>query len=296
MRLTLSEIARALGGRVVSGGVNFRAPGHSHVDDSGRVLVGPNYPNGFWVKSWSNDDELALKDYVAERLGLPRRGKLRVEIQSAQQFTSIEEIAKKKRIATLRWNEGRDPHGTIVEAYLASRALRMSDEVAGPVIRFHPECPWAHGEEIIRVPAMIAVMRDVRTNEITGLHRTRLTLDGRKIDRRMLGIAAGAAIKIDPDEAVTAGLIIGEGIETVLSACQLGFRPAWALGSVSAIAGFPVLGAIECLSILAESDATGANERAIADCACRWHDAGRTVLSIASRFGSDVNDAIREAV
>ena len=49
----------------------------------------------------------------------------------------------------------------------------------------------------------------------------------------MYGEANGAAIKLDADEMVTMGLTIGEGIETVLSARQLGFRPAWALGSVS---------------------------------------------------------------
>src|SRR3954453_2474967 len=40
-----------------------------------------------------------------------------------------------------------------------------------------------------------------------------------------------SAIKLDPDEDVTSGLVIGEGLETTLSARQVGLRPAWALGS-----------------------------------------------------------------
>ena len=57
----------------------------------------------------------------------------------------------------------------------------------------------------------------------------------------MLGRAKGAAIKLDPDDDVTLGLHIGEGIETCLAARQLGYRPVWALGSAGAIAAFPVL-------------------------------------------------------
>jgi hypothetical protein len=37
----------------------------------------------------------------------------------------------------------------------------------------------------------------------------------------------GGAIKLSPD--ITTELAIGEGIETTLSAMQLGFGPAWAV-------------------------------------------------------------------
>jgi putative DNA primase/helicase len=143
---------------------------------------------------------------------------------------------------------------------------------------------------------MLAVLRSIATDEITAVQRTALNHDGTKRGRRMLGVAAGAAIKFDGDDAVTAGLIIGEGAETVLSGRQIGFRPAWALGSVGTIASFAVLPGIEALSIHAEHDKTGANARAIEECGNRWQDAGCIVLTIAPRIGGDLNDALRARV
>jgi hypothetical protein len=107
----------------------------------------------------------------------------------------------------------------------------------------------------------------------------------------MSGQAAGAAIKIDADENVTHGLIVGEGLETCLAARQLGFKPVWALGSAPAIARFPVLNGVEALTILAENDE--ANARAVEECGTRWHRAGHEVAIARPKIGSDVNDAIR---
>jgi hypothetical protein len=101
---------------------------------------------------------------------------------------------------------------------------------------------------------MIALMRDALTNEACGIHRTFFDSAGRKLDRRMLGRAKGAAIKLDSDADVTLGLHIGEGLETCLAARQLGYSPVWALGSAGAIAAFPVLPGIEAITIFAEND------------------------------------------
>jgi hypothetical protein len=127
------------------------------------------------------------------------------------------------------------------------------------------------------------------------VHRTALTPQGGKIGRKMLGPVAGAAIKLDADADVTTGLHLGEGIETCLAARQLGFKPTWALGSAGAIAAFPLLSGIECLSLLAETDDGGANARAIEQCGNRWADAGREVIVIDPRCAGDVNDALRAA-
>ncbi len=193
------------------------------------------------------------------------------------------------------WDEARDPCGTLAEVYLRGRGLDLYGDVAGAVLRFHPACPWRDEErqQTIRVPALIACMRAIDGDAITGVHRTRLSSEGCKLDRRMLGIVAGAAIKLDADGDVTYGLHVGEGAETVLAAQQLGFRPAWALGSAGAIATFPVLHGVECLTLLAENDPT--NARAVDTCARRWHAAGREVIVIEPRIGSDMNDALRGA-
>ena len=195
--------------------------------------------------------------------------------------------------ALTMWDESSDPHGTVIEPYLTSRGLNLTPDLGGAVIRFHPKCPWRDREtdQTILVPCMVAAMRSLSTDEITAVHRTRLSNDGKKLDRRMLGVVAGAAIKLDADDAVTHGLHIAEGLETAMAARQLGLRPTWALGSTSFIAAFPVLSGIECLTLLAENDAASA--KAVQACAERWHAAGRVVLINKPARGNDLNDAIR---
>jgi hypothetical protein len=70
----------------------------------------------------------------------------------------------------------------------------------------------------------------------------------------MLGVVSGAAMMFDG--RVESTLTIGEGAETVLAPRQLGFAPAWALGSVG-IGRFPVVPGIDELpsSVRPESPA-----------------------------------------
>jgi hypothetical protein len=143
---------------------------------------------------------------------------------------------------------------------------------------------------------MMAAMRCIHTDEIKAIHRTWLTPDGRRIDRRTYGEARNVAVKLDPDEAVTMGLVLGEGIETCLAARQIGLRPTWALGSVALISGFPVLPGVEAITLLAETDKTGANAKALDVCSNRWFAAGRAVIIATPKFGGDVNDALQGKV
>jgi hypothetical protein len=159
----------------------------------------------------------------------------------------------------------------------------LTDAPAGRVIRYHRARRWkdANGKTI-RVQVMVVAMPSIAKDEITGIQRTRLSSKGMKIERRMLGVAAGAAVNLD--ERVTEQLIIGEGVETAMTARQIGLRPTWALGSADAIEGFPVLDEIARLMILAENDE--ANEDAAETCATRWYDAGRDVFV-------NLNDALQ---
>jgi hypothetical protein len=125
--------------------------------------------------------------------------------------------------------------------------------------------------------------------------RTALSEAGEKIGRMALGLKAGAAIKLTADPDVTLGLAVGEGLETVLSAMQLGFRPAWALGDANNLRRFPVLSGIECLTIIVDNDATGTGQGAALECSSRWTTAGRQVFRvIPDRTGDDMNDLIQE--
>jgi hypothetical protein len=192
------------------------------------------------------------------------------------------------RRALAIWHEARDPRGTLVEHYLANRCLGLPADIAGHALRYHARCPFGPGE---RQPCMVALFRDIRTDEPVAIHRTALTPDGRKIGRKMLGPAGGSAIKLDADDAVSMGLVVGEGVESCLSARQLGYRPCWALGSKGAIGTLPTLAGIEALTILAEPDAA----EEVQACGTRWFSAGREVILVRPVIGKDMNDVVRGA-
>jgi phage/plasmid primase-like uncharacterized protein len=166
-------------------------------------------------------------------------------------------------------------------------------EIAGSVIRHHPACVF--GKE--RHPAMIALMRDIRTDEPRGIHRTALSATGRAIirDGKKLKLTLGpirdAAIKLSADADVGHGLGICEGIETGLSIMAAGWAPVWALGSAGAMARFPVLSGIEALSIFADNDESSTGFRSAQACAARWLSAGReAVIYLPKGTGSDWAD------
>jgi hypothetical protein len=140
------------------------------------------------------------------------------------------------------------------------------------------------------LPALIALFRDVVTDEPRATSRTFLTEGGRKLERRFHGPVAGCAIKLDKLDGCGA-LHIGEGIETCLSARILGHRPVWALGSAGAIDKFPIVEGVSTLTLLRENDE--ANSRAATACRLRWIEAKRDVASIWPAVGKDLNDMLR---
>jgi len=201
--------------------------------------------------------------------------------------------ARNRELARRIWRESVPAIGTPAETYLGRRGLARLDWPDDPdVIRFHPACP--RGAE--RHPAMIALMTDPETNEPLGIHRTFLLPDGSdrlrdKKAKAMLGNAG--VIRLSPDDEVTMGLSIAEGIESALSVMQrTGWRPVWAASSAGAIRTFPILPGIEALTIFADAD--GAGITAARECALRWCEAGREACVIAPPAG-DWNDAARAA-
>jgi hypothetical protein len=182
--------------------------------------------------------------------------------------------------------------GTIVETYLRGRGLALPTGYHD-VIRYHPACPFK-GE---RVPAMVALLRDIITNQPCGIHRTALLADGSGRDRErgkaMLGRVKGACIKLCDDSEVEMGLGITEGIETALAIIGNGWRPIWAAGSAGSIKTFPVLPGVEELTVFADHDENGTGERAAEECARRWAEAGKlATVRIRNNVGADWADAM----
>jgi putative DNA primase/helicase len=296
-RASLRSIAAALDGEVSGNRVLAPGPGHSRRDRSLAVWLSATSPSGFIVHSYAGDDWQECQRYVCGRLGLPpfapgRNDRPRLAYVRPEPSEQEQADAKRRQDSIGGfWREASHPRGTLVEPYLNSRGLdELPEEIAGSVIRFHPACAFGEGE---RHPCMIALMRNIATDEPIGIHRTALTPDGKKLGRKMLGAAAGAAIKLDADENVTQGLAIGEGVETCLAARQLGLRPVWALGSVAGIAKFPIIADVGGLHLLAENDVSGASDRAVEECKRRWLSAGREVIVLRPKFGSDANEALQ---
>jgi putative DNA primase/helicase len=281
---SLHEIARALGGKVIRDQILAPGPGHSSKDLSLSVRLSSASRDGFIAHSFAGEDWKLCRDYVRERLGLARgswrREKPRPTLRVIQQSSRAPEPNDRGRAAIELWRASVEPRGTLVERYLSYRRLELGDDIAGTVLRWHAG-----------IGAMVALLRNIQTNEPQSISRTFLDKDGNKLERKFLGPVGGAAIKLDADENVHSGLYIGEGVETCLAARQIGLKPTWALGSCMAIGAFPVLSGIECLSILRERDE--ANRRNADACAMRWHSAGRCVFNVKPNVGKDINDAIR---
>ncbi len=227
-------------------------------------------------------------DTARDFLGSPRPDTAPAPPEIVLRPTTDDDEAARIARAMSYWNRSVDPRGTVVETYLASRCITLPDGVAGDVIRF---CASPR--------MMVALFRDIITDEACGIHRTFLTPEGAKIGKMMLGRAKGAAIKLSPDDGVTTGLHIGEGIESTLSGMYVDLLPAWCLGSAGAIAAFPVLAGVQSLTIFRErDDNTGdlnkANVHASAECARRWQEADREVLFATPEHG-DMNDVLKAA-
>jgi putative DNA primase/helicase len=147
---------------------------------------------------------------------------------------------------------------TLAETYLRFRRVDIEQipELDG-VLRFEAHCPFGEGQQL---RCLIALIRDVVTDEPRAIQRTALASDGKFIGRRGLGRKVGGAIKLWPDAEVTAGLVVGEGLETIASAATHAeaihrgtlMRPAWALLDRINLHNFPVLAGIEALTILVD--------------------------------------------
>jgi putative DNA primase/helicase len=158
------------------------------------------------------------------------------------------------------WRESVPLPGTLGETYfIEHRGLKIGDLNLEHAIRYH------------RVHRMVvALMTDAISNEPFGIHRTFLDANGKKRERKMLG--RQGVVRITPDEDVTYGLGIAEGVEDAL-AIALEWGPAWAATSAGAIERFPVLSGIDHLTIFADADSAGT--RAARVCADRWIAAGQ---------------------
>src|SRR5262249_30335746 len=114
--------------------------------------------------------------------------------------TEDDEIRIRRAVAV--WEEATDPYGTVAERYLGSRALILTKDIAGPVLRYPPRCAWRDENTgaTVHLPALLAAFTSIEDDTVTAVHRIRLDQPQRwpKAQRRMLGIVHRAAVKLDP--------------------------------------------------------------------------------------------------
>jgi phage/plasmid primase-like uncharacterized protein len=143
---------------------------------------------------------------------------------------------------------------------------------------------------------LCALVTDAITANPISLHFTKLSADGRgkagtERDKTLLAghRKGGGIIRLYPNEAVTYGLGIAEGIETALCAAH-GFAPLWAAIDAGNLAALPVLAGIEALTIFADYDDAGL--RAAKICADRWATMAEVTTVRPDVPGTDIADVV----
>jgi phage/plasmid primase-like uncharacterized protein len=196
------------------------------------------------------------------------------------------------------WSDAKSVHGTIADLYLkCERGILGFPPNVDDVLRFHPHCIFGKDDNDRPVyhQCLLALLRNALTDKPTGIHRIALTSEGRKIDRKALGIKKGAAIKLWPE--IIHGLVVGEGLETVLGAALTVehngalLQPAWALIDASNLEDFPIIDTIGNLTILSDHDQSNRGQQASMACATRWSEGGVDVEVLTpNTCGEDFND------
>jgi len=146
-------------------------------------------------------------------------------------------------------------------------------------------------------PQLVGAITDARTAKPLSLHFTKIAADGRgkagtDCDKLLLKghRKMGGVIRLWPDQSVTVGLGIAEGVETALAAAH-SFAPMWSLIDAGNLAQFAVLDGIESLTVFADHDDAGL--RAAEQCAQRWANAGREAFVIKPKtLGFDLADVV----
>jgi hypothetical protein len=290
MRTRLTEVARVLDGEV-SGrdSVLCPAPGHSRRDRSLSVRFDPAAPEGFLVYPFAGDDIITCRDHVRHALGLQARGGRSTMSGRSPNLDSVEPRTApnaKREHAQRLWSETRLAADSPVETYLGSRGLTLPPPTA---LRFHPHLVHPTGTSW---PGMVALVRRGTDGEPLGIHRTFLAQDGSakapvEPNKMMLGSCRGGAVRLAKAGDV---LLVGEGIETCLSAMQATGRPAWAALSTSGLRTLDLPELVTDVIVLADGDDAG--EGAARHAATRWRKEGRRVRIARPPRGMDFNDML----
>ena len=181
---------------------------------------------------------------------------------------------------------------TLADTYLRSRGLTHGGTMSA--LRFHPKC-WHRDEGQTRSlprPALIAAVTD-GAGALQGVHRTWLAPDGQgkaavETQRRAMGHLLGNSVRLTPHDDI---LVIGEGIETILSLVEAApGLPVWAALSSGHLGVVLLPKGVQRLYIAIDRDPAG--QRAAERLTTRATEVGIAVRALEPRLG-DFNDDLR---
>jgi len=205
------------------------------------------------------------------------------------------------------WRSSHPAVGTLVEKYLRSRGITIPPP---PSLRFAPRLKHRSNTDAVTFwPAMVALVRRGTDGVPIAVHRTFLDPTGVKApvepNKMALGATRGGAVRLaapggfEPagsvvhlDLQTSRPLLVGEGIETCLSAVQATGLPAWSALSAPGLRSLGLPASIRRVTILADADDAG--EEAAVFAGQRWKIEGRSVRIARPPPGKDFNDLLRE--
>lgn len=268
-----ADIARLLSGEVVGEKILMPSFDRPSSDRSCVLLIDPDHPHRFHVYACEGDLR-KQKRHIATTL----------KLEESPEVPGPD----RKAIALKLWEEGVSPGSTPVESYLRSRCI----DSLPLSVRFHPAL--RHGPSRQDLPAMMALVSDA-SGHPTGLHRTFLEYGGKakaavEPNKMTLGPIGGGAIRLGP---IAEHLLVGEGIETTLSAMQATKTSGWS--AISAVGMRSLLLPAEVRSVILLVDGDQAGLAAASSAARRWRGEGRRVRLAKAPPGRDFNDLLMEA-
>jgi putative DNA primase/helicase len=229
--INAERVARSLGGasRVGSGWM-CRCPAHD--DRTPSLHISDRDGGGLLAKCFAGCEQAEVVAALRARglweqnnyLFTPQaRDRAEVELHRAD--------VKRTDVALDIWKTAAAANRTLVERYLGSRGLYLPLPIT---IRFHEGLKHSSGSFW---PAMVALVRRGVDDQWMAIHRTFLAKDGMSKapvapQKMMLGPCRGSAVRLGAPSNV---LMVGEGIETCLSAMQATGNPAWAALSTSGL-------------------------------------------------------------
>jgi hypothetical protein len=287
--MSAETIARALGGYRVGCGFIARCPAHD--DTTPSLSLTDALDAKLLVHCFAGCSQAAVIAALRDRSLWPGNlqfGITQLQTGSRRQVMPASKDDRERTVSALKlWSEARPAGGTLVETYLRSRGIRAPKL---PRIKFHPQLK--HYPSGTSWPAMLALVTRGSDDRPVAVHRTWLQHDGSckaPVDpgKMMLGPCRGGAVALAP---AANPLMIGEGIETCLSAMQATGHAAWAALSASGLKTLSLPPEFRDVIVLADGDDPG--KVAAEAAAKRWHRQGRGVRIAAAPTNHDFNDLL----